>query len=61
MQDIWQARYQILLIIILKKFVKLNVNTNTMIKNVKFTESNSKIETAFNKNVYVLIRIMKKS
>ena len=34
-QDLWQAHHQILLIILLKEFMKLNVNTDTMVKNVK--------------------------
>ena len=34
-QDLWQAHYQNLLIILLKQFTKLNVNTDMMIKNVK--------------------------
>ena len=46
-QDLWQAYYQILLIILLKEFVKLNVNTNRMIKNVKLAELNTKIATLF--------------
>ena len=29
-KDLWQARYQILSIICLKEFIKLNVNTDTM-------------------------------
>ena len=33
-----RAHYQILSIIFLKKFIKLNVNADTMIKNVKLTE-----------------------
>ena len=33
-QDLWQAHHQILSIIFLKDFIKLNVNTDTMIKNV---------------------------
>ena len=37
-QDLWQSHYQILLKILLKEFIKLNVNTNTMIKNVKLAE-----------------------
>ena len=36
-QDLWQAHYQILLIFLLKEFIKLNVNTDTMVKNVKLT------------------------
>ena len=46
-QDLWQAHYQILLIILLSEFIKLNVNTNTMIKNVKLEELNTKIVSAF--------------
>ena len=34
-QDLWQAHHQILLITLLKGFIKLNVNTDTMVKNVK--------------------------
>ena len=46
-QDLWQAHYQILLIILLSEFIKLNVNTNTMMKNVKLEELNTKIVSAF--------------
>ena len=42
-QDLWQVHYQILLRILLKEFIKLNVNTDTLIKNVKLAESNTKI------------------
>ena len=38
---------QILLIVLLKEFIKLNVNTDTMIKNVKLAKLNTKIATAF--------------
>ena len=31
-QDLWQDHYQILSIILLKEFMKLNANTDTMIK-----------------------------
>ena len=34
-QNLWQAHYQILLIILLKKFIKSNVNMNMIIKNTK--------------------------
>ena len=34
-QDLWQAHYQILLIISLKEFIKLNVNMDMIMKNVK--------------------------
>ena len=40
-QELWQAHYPILLIILLKDIIKLNVNTKTMIKNVKLAELNS--------------------
>ena len=47
MQDLWQAHYQIFLIILLKELIKLNVNTDTVIQNVKFVESNAKAARAF--------------
>ena len=37
-QDLWQANYQILSIILLKKFIELNVNMDMMISNVKLVE-----------------------
>ena len=37
-QNVLQAHYQILSIIFLKEFIKLNVNTDTMIQNVKLSE-----------------------
>ena len=46
MQDLWQAHYQILLIILLKQFIKLNVITDTNIKNVKLVELITNIATA---------------
>ena len=46
-QDIQQVHYQVLSIILLKKFLKFNVNTNTMIKNVELLELNKKIVTTF--------------
>ena len=46
-QDLWQAHYQILSIIFQKKFIKLNVNMDMMIKNVKLEELNVSIPTAF--------------
>ena len=45
-QDLWQAHNQILLIIFLKEFIKLNVNTDTMIKNMKLVELNKNTATA---------------
>ena len=35
MQDLWQAHYQILSIFFQKEFIKINVNTDMMIKSVK--------------------------
>ena len=46
-QDLWQAHYQILSIIFQKKFIKLNVNMDMMIKNVKLEELNVRIPTVF--------------
>ena len=46
-RDLWQAHYEILSIIFLKEFVELNINTDTMIKNVKLAELNINIATAF--------------
>ena len=45
-QDLWQAHNQILLIIFLKEFIKLNVNKDTMIKNVKLVELKKNTATA---------------
>ena len=42
-QDLWQAHYQILLIILLKKLIKLYLNTEIIIKNVKRVGSSTKI------------------
>ena len=46
-QYLWQAHYQIWSIMFLKEFIKLNVNTDTMIKNVELVELNTKYETVF--------------
>ena len=47
-QDLWPGHYQMLSIILLKEFIELNVNTDTMIiKNLKLVELNTKIVTAF--------------
>ena len=43
-QDLWQVLYQILLIIFLKEFIKLNVNTNMM---MRLFELNMSIATVF--------------
>ena len=44
-QDLWQAYYQILLIILLKEFIKLNANMDMITKNVERVELNTKIES----------------
>ena len=46
-EDLWGAYCRILLITLLKEFIKLNVNTNTVIKNVKFVELNAKVASVF--------------
>ena len=46
-QMFWQAQYQILSIIFLKGFKKLNVNTDTMIKYAKLVELNTSIAAVF--------------
>ena len=46
-QNLWQARYQILPIIFMKDFIKLNVNTYTIIKYVRLVELNITITNAF--------------
>ena len=46
-QGLWQIDYQILSIIFLKEFRELNVNFDTMIKNVKHVELNINIATVF--------------
>ena len=46
-QDLWKFFYQILLQILLKEFIKLNVNTDIMIKNVRLVELIICIATVF--------------
>ena len=45
-QDLWLAYYQILLIILVKKLIKLNANLDPIMKNVKHVELNAKITIA---------------
>ena len=47
MQNLWQVNSQVLLIILLQGFIKFNVRMDSMIKNVKLVELNTKIEIAF--------------
>ena len=46
-QGLWLAHYQILSIIFLKELIILNVNTDTIIKNVKLVELHTKYATIF--------------
>ena len=46
-QGLWQAHYQILSIIFWKEFIKLNVNTDRMMKTLKLAELNKNIATSF--------------
>ena len=46
-QDLWQAHYEILSITFLKKFRKLNVNADIMIKNLRLAELDISIATVF--------------
>ena len=46
-QNLWQAHYQILLIILLKKFIELNVNMDMIIRNEKHAELNTKNASCF--------------
>ena len=52
-QDFWQAHYQILSIIFLKKFIELNENTD-MIKNVRPVKLNISITTTVFLNIQTL-------
>ena len=45
-QGLWQANYQILLIILLKEVIKINASIGMMIKNMKLVELNKKIVSA---------------
>ena len=46
-QGLLQVHYQILSIIFLNEFLELNINSDTMIKNVKHMELNISIATVF--------------
>lgn len=48
-QDLWQSHYQTLLIILLKKFIKLNENTNMILACAKHVELNTLSEETFEK------------
>ena len=46
-EDLWQAHYQILTIIFLKKLIELSVNTDMITKNVKLAQVNINKATLF--------------
>ena len=46
-KDLWQAHYQIVSITFLKELIELNVNSVTMVKNVKHVELNISIAAVF--------------
>ena len=46
-QDLWQAHSPISLIIFQKEFIKVNLNTETILKNVKLAELNTKTAYPF--------------
>ena len=50
-QDLWQPHYQISSIIFLKKFIELNKNLNTMIKNVRLVELSINYQHKFGKKL----------
>ena len=53
MQGLWQVHYQIMSITFLKKFIELNANMDTMIKNVRLEYNNFKDD-------YAVIKIINK-
>ena len=55
-QSLWQAYYQILSIIFLKEFIKLNGNKDTILKNLRLVELNKSIAAVF-LNTHALIMI----
>ena len=46
-QNLIQVHYQILSVIALKEFIKVNVNTEMMIRNIKLAKFNKNFVTAF--------------
>ena len=58
-QDLWQTYYQVLLIILMNKLIKLTVNIDMIIKNVKRLELNTKIVSYYYANISIAIGITK--
>ena len=50
-QDLWQYCYQILLIFLLKKFIKLNANVSMIIKNAKRVKLNRRMDGQCHKSL----------
>ena len=46
-QDLWQALFQIVLVILLNELINLNVNMSMITKNVNFMELDRNIAAAF--------------
>ena len=46
-QDLWQALFQIVLVILLNELINLNVNMSMITKNVNFMKLDRNIATAF--------------
>ena len=46
-QDLWQALFQIVLVILLNELINLNVNMSMITKNVNFMELDRNIVAAF--------------
>ena len=58
-QDLWQTYYQVLWIILMNKLIKLTVNIDMIIKNVKRLELNTKIVSYYYANISIAIGITK--
>ena len=50
-QDLWQAHYQIILIILLTEFIKLDVHIDMTIKNMKHEGLNRKYQKTIDENL----------
>ena len=46
-QDLWQALFQIVLVILLNELINLNINMSMITKNVNFMELDRNIAAAF--------------
>ena len=55
-QNLCKIHYQVLLIILLKEFIKSNVKINIIRKNVRRLELNTKIATAFSNTKTLILK-----